>query len=482
MTRIQIRRDTSSNWATYNPILADGEFALETDTRKLKIGNGEQPYNDLAYQDGGEIPDNVVTTDTTQTITGTKEFTNTILTVGDGMVRAQQSTEYRNGAGLSMGANDVYTDGGPFCPIWVMYNTNGDIDSTSNILTTYTQTILSNKNFNNANQLVRLDSSGKLPAIDGSQLTNLPAGTAPENMVTTNTAQDITANKSVKDAAFIFYNGNNPTMSINNTPVCINMSYEGDISSENSQILKDESNEWRVGRYNKQGIISSSMPLQRMGSGPDFTRYPILDSSNLGSYVDGTTITYTDGKLKASSGSAPANMVTTDTDQTITGTKTFNKIVLPDDSFDKGIYIGDNANPSIFAFGNSLSISDLSNLSIKNSLIMDGASPSLNLGDYTNDANFVINLRGYDSNSTKLYPIIQVNNNTKKIAIGNDTFSITDHNGNNIVTTNNIPTGALKYWTGTEADYTALESKDADTLYRTTDTNKVYLGTIQLSN
>lgn len=53
MTRIQIRRDTSNNWATYNPILADGEFALETDTRKLKIGNGEQPYTELAYQGGG---------------------------------------------------------------------------------------------------------------------------------------------------------------------------------------------------------------------------------------------------------------------------------------------------------------------------------------------------------------------------------------------------------------------------------------------
>jgi hypothetical protein len=42
------------------------------------------------------------------------------------------------------------------------------------------------------------------------------------------------------------------------------------------------------------------------------------------------------------------------------------------------------------------------------------------------------------------------------------------------------PTGALKYWTGTEANYTAIETKNADTLYRTTDTNKVYLGTIQI--
>lgn len=41
-------------------------------------------------------------------------------------------------------------------------------------------------------------------------------------------------------------------------------------------------------------------------------------------------------------------------------------------------------------------------------------------------------------------------------------------------------TGALKYWTGVETDYTAIETKDADTLYRTTDTNKVFLGTIQI--
>jgi hypothetical protein len=42
------------------------------------------------------------------------------------------------------------------------------------------------------------------------------------------------------------------------------------------------------------------------------------------------------------------------------------------------------------------------------------------------------------------------------------------------------PTGNLKYWTGTEEQYTAIETKNADTLYRTTDTNKVYLGIIQI--
>lgn len=41
-------------------------------------------------------------------------------------------------------------------------------------------------------------------------------------------------------------------------------------------------------------------------------------------------------------------------------------------------------------------------------------------------------------------------------------------------------TGNLKYWTGTEEAYTGITTKNADTLYRTTDTNKVYLGTIQI--
>ncbi len=49
--------------------------------------------------------------------------------------------------------------------------------------------------FNGANQLVQLDASGKLPAIDGSQLTNLPGGSAPTNMVTTDTEQTITGDK-----------------------------------------------------------------------------------------------------------------------------------------------------------------------------------------------------------------------------------------------------------------------------------------------
>lgn len=47
--RVQIRRDTSLNWVTNDPILLDGEFGYETDTGRYKIGNGIDSWSDLIY-------------------------------------------------------------------------------------------------------------------------------------------------------------------------------------------------------------------------------------------------------------------------------------------------------------------------------------------------------------------------------------------------------------------------------------------------
>jgi len=46
---IQIRRDTASNWTSANPILAQGELGAETDTSKIKIGDGTTAWSSLAY-------------------------------------------------------------------------------------------------------------------------------------------------------------------------------------------------------------------------------------------------------------------------------------------------------------------------------------------------------------------------------------------------------------------------------------------------
>lgn len=76
MTRIQIRRDTSTNWSVNNPTPANGEPCYETDTRKFKIGDGVTKYTNLPYQGGGggSAPTNMVTTDTAQDITANKTF------------------------------------------------------------------------------------------------------------------------------------------------------------------------------------------------------------------------------------------------------------------------------------------------------------------------------------------------------------------------------------------------------------------------
>jgi Major tropism determinant N-terminal domain len=48
-SRLQQRRDTAANWTSNNPTLAAGEFGLESDTGKFKVGNGSTAWNSLAY-------------------------------------------------------------------------------------------------------------------------------------------------------------------------------------------------------------------------------------------------------------------------------------------------------------------------------------------------------------------------------------------------------------------------------------------------
>lgn len=45
----QIRRDTAANWTAANPTLLEGEWALETDTKLTKLGDGVTAWNSLDY-------------------------------------------------------------------------------------------------------------------------------------------------------------------------------------------------------------------------------------------------------------------------------------------------------------------------------------------------------------------------------------------------------------------------------------------------
>ena len=53
-TRIIMRTDTAENWTTKNPTLSKGEFGVENDTNKFKIGDGATAWKELAYAGADE--------------------------------------------------------------------------------------------------------------------------------------------------------------------------------------------------------------------------------------------------------------------------------------------------------------------------------------------------------------------------------------------------------------------------------------------
>jgi hypothetical protein len=97
VTQIQIRRGTAAQWTSTNPILSSGELGAETDTNKIKCGNGSTAWNSLPYiaadgditgvtagtglSGGGTSGTVTLAIDSTvATLTGTQTLTNKTLT------------------------------------------------------------------------------------------------------------------------------------------------------------------------------------------------------------------------------------------------------------------------------------------------------------------------------------------------------------------------------------------------------------------
>ena len=69
-TQIQVRRDTAANWTLSNPILAQGEQGLETDTGKVKFGDGTSTWSALPYSGSGVLTLDAVTDNGSTTTNG----------------------------------------------------------------------------------------------------------------------------------------------------------------------------------------------------------------------------------------------------------------------------------------------------------------------------------------------------------------------------------------------------------------------------
>jgi len=84
--QLQMRRDTAALWTSTNPTPADGEWCMETDTRRIKIGDGVTAWTSLDYNPAAGTPvDNQIGVWTGATLLeGDSQFTwdGSILLVG----------------------------------------------------------------------------------------------------------------------------------------------------------------------------------------------------------------------------------------------------------------------------------------------------------------------------------------------------------------------------------------------------------------
>ena len=53
--RMMIKRNTAANWTSKNPVLGAGEMGIETDTRKIKFGDGVAAWNSLGYASSNSV-------------------------------------------------------------------------------------------------------------------------------------------------------------------------------------------------------------------------------------------------------------------------------------------------------------------------------------------------------------------------------------------------------------------------------------------
>lgn len=70
--RFQFQRGASEERAKSDLILLDGELAIESDTTKIKVGNGKSLYEDLPYISIGNIDVNALTNEEIKLVQGPK--------------------------------------------------------------------------------------------------------------------------------------------------------------------------------------------------------------------------------------------------------------------------------------------------------------------------------------------------------------------------------------------------------------------------
>ena len=111
--RIMFQRGTKAEWENSKLILLDGELAIESDTSKIKIGDGKSKYIDLQYIEIGNIRVSDLSEEDIKKVTGPKGEKGDPMTFED--LNPEQKKELKGEKG-DRGPKGATGDRGPAGP------------------------------------------------------------------------------------------------------------------------------------------------------------------------------------------------------------------------------------------------------------------------------------------------------------------------------------------------------------------------------
>lgn len=404
MTQIKLRRDTAANFTSKNPVLGIGEPAYETDTKKLKIGDGSTAYTQLAYFSSGGG--------------GTTNITATLpLKIVDGVISLEVD-----------GQTIQIVDG----------KLHANLDELGNEVNTLAGDVT-------ALQADVLKKQDKLTA--GNNITistdNVISSTASGGGMEVKTASTANFNSAELLETGLYYisaglNPQNGPVIYSVAAMLITMKFYSESSNQRIQQT------W-IGCENlvaNQIYTRYSSSDGTMGSWTRVDSNKIASTSALGLIKVGNGLAISsDGTLSASGGSTPTNMVTTDTEQTITGTKTFEGVLtFKGHTVWRGSY---NNNCSITLIDNSSGGACISITNAGSHAAMYGVGGDSSYLTYLQPAygstKFVLNNYEDSSAENGVAPIVEISGNLQNKVNSTNYQILTQNNvtaGENITITN----------------------------------------------
>ena len=206
------RRDTASNWTSNNPTLLAGEWGIESDTKKFKIGDGSAAWQSLEYvpiPDTNRLLEGNLTVGGDFTVNGsTTTIDTTTLTVEDknieiGKVSTPSDTTADGGGITLKGATDKTINWVDSTDSWT-FSEHIDLASGKVLKSAGTQFLSSTQYTGNSATTTALATARTIGGVsfDGTANIDLPGVNSAGNQNTTGSAATLTTPRTIAGVSF----------------------------------------------------------------------------------------------------------------------------------------------------------------------------------------------------------------------------------------------------------------------------------------